>query len=192
MSQECAKIEEFGDRASETDLHASLYDRAHLKMISLMHNSMYRLLVDPNHLLKAAGLATNQTVLEVGCGPGFFTTPAAEIVGINGRLFTIDINPAAVKNVKRKITEKGLTNVDARCADVVSTGLAEETIDVAFLFGILHDLKDLDSVLLEMHRVLKQNGVLAVQKSASSEKKFAKSFHREGIVPVCRKGGENL
>ena len=50
--------------------------------IVLMHdNPLLRVILDPHKRLKEAGVPTGQTVLEVGCGPGFFTLPAAEIVG---------------------------------------------------------------------------------------------------------------
>ena len=41
-----------------------------------MHGTMYSLFMKPEKLLIPAGLKENQKVLEVGCGPGFFTIPA--------------------------------------------------------------------------------------------------------------------
>ena len=107
------KLKETTRQPDEDAVRSTLYDRLHLKMISLMHDTFYTLFVDPNKLLKIAGLAQGQNVLEVGCGPGFFTVAAAEIVGISGRLHTLDINPAAVERVKEKVSRKGLANVEA-------------------------------------------------------------------------------
>jgi ubiquinone/menaquinone biosynthesis C-methylase UbiE len=161
---------------SELTERPTLYDRLHLKMISLMHDTLYGIFVDPYRLLKSAGLSAEKTVLEVGCGPGFFTIPAAKIVGDKGHLYTIDINPAAVERVKEKVELAGMTNVDVMLASAEKTGLPDESVDVAFLFGILHSLKDPNSVLREMHRVLRKQRVLSVEKSSWSEKGLLDQF----------------
>jgi len=159
----------------------SLYDRAHLKMISIIHDSLYRVFVEPKRLLRAAGLAEGRIVLEVGCGPGFFTVPAAEMIGKTGRLFSLDINPAAVERVRNEVETKGLLNTEVMLADASKTGLPNESIDIAFLFGVLHSLKDLDSVLQEMHRIMNKDGLLAVQKTAFSEKSLLDRVTRGGL-----------
>jgi ubiquinone/menaquinone biosynthesis C-methylase UbiE len=159
----------------------TLYDRAHLKMISLIHDSSYRLFVNPKRLLVAAGLKAEQTALEVGCGPGFFTVPAAEIVGKNGHLYSLDINPAAVVHVREKVERSRLTNVEVTQVAAADTGLAAESVDVAFFFGIVHSLKELDPILGEMHRVLRKDGILAVQRSSSSEKSILNRFTKDGL-----------
>ncbi len=167
----------------------TLYDRAHLWMISLMHDGIYRLLVDPHDLLMAGGLAPGLTALEVGCGPGFFTFAAAKVLGEGGRLYSLDINPAAVEHLRREVLKRGLRNVDVFCADAAKTGLPDASVDVAFLFGVLRSLRDLDSVLAEAYRVLKPDGVLAVQKSSWSDSHLLARFTGTGIYEHLRSEG---
>ena len=40
---------------------------------------------NPEEILTAIGLKAGQTLIDIGCGEGFFTLPAARIVGPNGR-----------------------------------------------------------------------------------------------------------
>ncbi len=48
--------------------------RIAFSMIRFMHdNALLRLMVDPTRLLRDLGVRARDTVLEVGCGPGFFT-----------------------------------------------------------------------------------------------------------------------
>jgi len=165
----------------------SIYARVHFKMISFVHDTLYGLFVNPYKLLNSAGLKPGQKVLEVGCGPGFFTIPAAKIVGEKGRVYALDVNPVAVETVRRKIEEKGLKNVEVMLADASETGLPDESIDVAFLFGVIHALDDVGAVMREMHRVLKANGVLSIQKSWWSEKKLLDAVTKNGLFSFREK-----
>jgi ubiquinone/menaquinone biosynthesis C-methylase UbiE len=175
------------EQAHDPTEKPSLYDRLHLKMISLVHDTLYGWFVDPYVWLDSAGLKKGMTVLEVGCGPGFFTVPAAKIVGTSGCLYTLDINPAAVQRVRRKAQLSGLMNIETFQADACKTGLPDQSIDLAFLFGILHALKDLDTILLEMNRVLKNDGILSVQISRQSEQSLLSSFTKQGLFSFVGK-----
>jgi len=101
-------------------------------------------------------------VLEVGCGPGFFTIAAAKLVGDNGFIHVIDLHPLAIKMVEEKLRQASLTNVKASIANAANTGLPAESIDVILLFGVIHALP-LEEVLPELCRVLRPGGAVAVQ-----------------------------
>ncbi len=159
---------------------SSTYERMHFGIIRVVHETLYGLFVNPDRILTQAGLKPGQQVLEVGCGPGFFTIPAAKIVGDAGRVHALDINPAAVQHVRRKIAEERLTNVDVTLANAVETGLPDEGVDAAFLFGVIHAFRRVNTVLLEMHRVLKKNGILSIQ-SRWPEKKLLEIVGEGGL-----------
>ena len=62
-------------------------------MIEIIHdNPIMRRLRNPYKLLKAAGIQKGMKVLEVGCGPGVFTIPAAELVGEERVVYAVDIH----------------------------------------------------------------------------------------------------
>ena len=49
--------------------------------------------VTPERCLREAGVTAGQTVVDYGCGPGLFTFPAADIVGAEGKVYAVDIEP---------------------------------------------------------------------------------------------------
>ena len=165
----------------------SVYNKIHFRMMSFVHDTLYGLFLNPYKLLNAAGLKPGQKVLEVGCGPGFFTIPAAKIVGDKGKVYALDVNPVAVETVRRKIMENNLKNVKIMLADASETGLPDESIDVAFLFGVIHALKDVDAVMREMHRILKVKGILSVQKSWWSEKRLLDAVTKNNLFSFKEK-----
>ncbi len=158
----------------------SLYDKIHFKMISFMHDTLYGLFVDADKMLNDSGLDKGQTVLEVGCGPGHFTIPAANIVGNNGKIIAIDLNPFAIKKVQEKLSKQDITNVELKKIDAQETNLEDNSIDLIFVFGVLHYL-DLDKALPEFHRLLKQKGTLIVQKSRKAKKVLLEAAKRGNL-----------
>jgi demethylmenaquinone methyltransferase/2-methoxy-6-polyprenyl-1,4-benzoquinol methylase len=128
-----------------------------------MESPLRQWLHDPKKLLNGADIEPGQTVLEVGCGTGFFTLQAAEMIGEAGHLIALDPVSDYVERVAEKVREAGLKNVEVIRRDALATGLQAESIDVALLYGVLpFPTLPLDRLLPEMHRVLNPGGTLAV------------------------------
>ena len=138
--------------------------------IRLIHdNPLLPLVRNPYKLLRAAGLDQTQRIVEVGCGPGFFTVPAADMVGNQGHVYAIDINRRAIERVRRKIQKQRLENVTPLCINASKTGLSAGSCDLAFVFGLRHIAGGLEKVLLELYRILRPGGTLSLEKTKGSE-----------------------
>jgi len=61
--------------------------------------------------LRGADIQPGQTVLEVGCGTGFFTIPAAKLIGDEGCLVAMDALSDFIKQVSKKVQSADLKNV---------------------------------------------------------------------------------
>jgi ubiquinone/menaquinone biosynthesis C-methylase UbiE len=98
--------------------------------------------------------------MDIGCGSGFFTLPAARITGSNGKVYGLDIQSNAIDEVQKKAASEGLSNVEltlGRAEDVI---ICHACADVVF-FGIdLHDFEDPAKVLRNAHQMLKPDGKL--------------------------------
>jgi ubiquinone/menaquinone biosynthesis C-methylase UbiE len=152
------------------------------KIITIMHdNPILPIIRNPYKILKRSGLQPGQKVLEVGCGPGFFTIPAAKIVGTDGLIYAIDVHPLAIERVKNKIKRAGISNVNAILGNASVTGLPDQSIDLAFMFGLPHIAGGMDSVLTELYRILKSGDILAFQKSRGSKKKLVAAVENKGF-----------
>ena len=117
---------------------------------------------DPTRVLTIFGLDQGvQDLVEFGCGYGTFTLAAAGIA--TGTVYALDIEPEMVSVVKQKCAAAGISNVQAEVRDFVAagTGLADNSMDAALLFNILHHEEPV-ALMKEACRVLKPNGKLAV------------------------------
>ena len=114
----------------------------------------------PKLSLEKIGLRVGMVFMDIGCGYGFFTIPAAQIVGVEGKVFAVDVAASAIDLLKRDALVKGLKNVTA------VVGAAEETVfcsgcaDMVFYSIVLHDFKDPFKVLQNAKQMLKPSGML--------------------------------
>ena len=134
------------------------------KPAGMMMGSRFRQwLMNPVKTLRGADIQSGQTVLEVGCGTGFFTIPAAQMLGDQGRLVAMDVSSGFIEQVSKKAQRADLKNVRIVKRDALDTGLDTASIDKVLLFGVIpFPLLPLNRLLPEMYRVLKPEGTLAV------------------------------
>jgi len=113
------------------------------------------------HSIKMAALKPGQRVLDVGCGPGSLTIPAARKVGRAGHAAGIDASPEMIAVASRKAKKQGL-DIDFRVAPVESLPFEDGEFDVVLSSLMLHHLPDdlKAQGLAEILRVLKPGGRL--------------------------------
>ena len=129
----------------------------------MMGSRLRAWLMNPVKTLRGAGIEADQTVLEVGCGTGFFTIPAAKLIGDQGSLVAMDPSSGYIEQVSKKVHKADLKNVRVVRRDALDTRLDPGSIDKVLLLGVIpFPLLPLNRLLPEMHRVLKPEGTLAV------------------------------
>ncbi|MDP3878934.1 MAG: class I SAM-dependent methyltransferase [Dehalococcoidales bacterium] len=102
-----------------------------------------------------------QTLLDYGCGTGSFTVPAAKLIGSRGKVYALDYFPRQLEMVAEQSKKEGLTNMETILSSR-ETGLPDECVDVVWMCDVLHEIKERRAVLEELHRILKENGTLAL------------------------------
>jgi ubiquinone/menaquinone biosynthesis C-methylase UbiE len=100
-------------------------------------------------------------LVEIGCGYGTFTIPAAK--KINGQLYAFDIEKNMLDIADQKIIDERISNVVLEQRDILeeTTGLKDNSMDYVMLFNILHnELPEL--FFTEIFRVLKPKGKVGI------------------------------
>jgi demethylmenaquinone methyltransferase/2-methoxy-6-polyprenyl-1,4-benzoquinol methylase/phosphoethanolamine N-methyltransferase len=113
------------------------------------------------HSIAVAELQPGERVLDVGCGPGSLTIPAARSVGTEGTAAGIDASPEMIDVAVRKAKKQKL-QIDFRVAPVEALPFEDGTFDVVLSSLMLHHLPDDVKALGlgETLRVLKPGGRL--------------------------------
>ena len=108
--------------------------------------------------LVAEEVAGLEQVLEVAAGTGLVTRAVAPVVS---ELLATDYAEAMVAQLKQRVAELGLENVQTRTLDVYALD-ATERFDGVVAANVLHLVPDLDEAVAAMARVLRPGGRLVV------------------------------
>jgi ubiquinone/menaquinone biosynthesis C-methylase UbiE len=126
-----------------------------------LDNRIRRWLQNPRRLLRAY-VREGMTVLDLGCGPGFFTLGMAQMVGPSGRVIAADLQDAMLRIVKAKIRGTELENrVTLHKCDESSIGLSE-SVDFILAFYMVHEVQGLRDLFAELATILRPGGTVLV------------------------------
>ena len=109
-----------------------------------------------------AHLTPGSTVLDIGCGPGTITLGLAARVA-PGRVVGIDREPAPLTAARTGADEKGLHNLDFAVGDAYALDFADDRFDIVHAHQVLQHLTDPVAALVEMRRVCRPGGLVAVR-----------------------------
>jgi ubiquinone/menaquinone biosynthesis C-methylase UbiE len=130
------------------------------------HGKTSRDILSAEEVLEATGLKKGDVFLDAGCGDGFISIEASNRVGNHGNIYALDVYPESIEIVKQEIKDRNLQNIDVILADITDTiPLNESIIDIVLMANVLHGFVasgEVDKVMNNIVRVLKQGGIFAV------------------------------
>jgi len=155
-----------------------------------LDNFVRRLLQNPQKILKPY-VSKGMTVLDLGCGPGFFSTEIATMLGDSGKVIAADLQKGMLEKVVQKI--KG-TELEQRikvhkCQDE-RIGVTE-TVDFVLAFYMIHEVLDQDKLFEELKSILKPDGMIYIIEpkfhvSKNSFEDMIKRIEKIGFVIIDR------
>jgi ubiquinone/menaquinone biosynthesis C-methylase UbiE len=105
------------------------------------------------------------TVLEPGCGMGHFSLPLARLVGPEGKVICVDVQPRMIDGLRRRARRAGLLDrIEASVCTPEDLGLEtfRERIDLAVAIHTVHETGDAGRFLGQIAAALRPGGALLV------------------------------
>jgi len=130
----------------------------------LLLNPLRKLLENPEKILSPL-VRAGMTVLEPGCGMGYFTLPLARLVGPNGRVVAVDIQEKMLAVLSRRALKAGLSGrIDVRPARADSMPLDDLNgrVDAVAAIHMVHEMPDPEAFFGSIRHCLKGGGKLLV------------------------------
>ncbi len=113
-------------------------------------------------IVDALGLDDRERVADVGAGTGFFAELLAKAVGQNGLVWALEISPKFIEHMKERFAKAGIENIEVSESTDRSTGLAEGSIDMAFICDVYHHFEYPNDMLLSLRHALRDRGELVI------------------------------
>lgn len=137
-----------------------------------LDNAKRREMLPPEKTLIDIGLHEGDIMADVGCGIGYFTIPAAKIVGDSGYVFAMDILPEMLQDVQLKARENNSSNIDTVLTEENNLKLESDKVNFAFLSTVLHETQDKRKFLNEIKRIVSPGGKIAIVEWEKVENEF--------------------
>ena len=116
----------------------------------------------PTRALQIIGIAAGSTVADVGAGSGYFTERLARLIGPNGRVIATDIQQGMLDLIAQRVARERLSNVTLVLGEPANPRLVRESIDLALMVDVYHELGDPQTVLRHIRDALKPRGRLVL------------------------------
>ncbi|MEQ9188656.1 MAG: methyltransferase domain-containing protein [Cryomorphaceae bacterium] len=118
---------------------------------------------DAHELWRRANIGRGQSVLDLGCGPGFASFDLADIVGHEGSIIGVDRSKEYIRYALDRTKNTHISNTSFICSDFASMHLGSEQFDAAYARWVFSWVRDVDHVIAKVAASLKPGGVFAVQ-----------------------------
>jgi ubiquinone/menaquinone biosynthesis C-methylase UbiE len=126
-----------------------------------LDNMLRRLVHKPENILKPF-VKEGMTVLDMGCGPGYFTVELARLAGETGKVIAADLQQEMLNKMLRKLKSFGLEKrVEPHKCEPERTGINRK-VDFILTFWMVHEVPDQRSFIEEMKSLLNSGGKILI------------------------------
>jgi precorrin-6B methylase 2 len=119
-------------------------------------------------------LQPGMVVADIGAGSGYTTRRVAPILGSEGRVLAVDIQPQMLELIRKLPRRASDAPIEAVQSTATDAQLAPASIDLAFMVDVYHELEYPHEMLASLVRALKPNGQLV----------FVEYRAEDALVPI--------
>lgn len=135
-------------------------DQTELQRLKLQHDLWKDHLI---RLWKKAGLTAGQSVLELGCGPGFTTEDLSSYQHFKSSITAVDISEIFLSYLKKK----NIPQVTTHKSSIESLALSKKDFDFAFCRWLMIFIPDIHVAISKIGEHLKPGATFAIQEYIS-------------------------
>ncbi|MEM7455177.1 MAG: class I SAM-dependent methyltransferase [Planctomycetota bacterium] len=109
-------------------------------------------------MLVNLGLRRGMAICDMGCGVGFHTIPMAQLVGENGFVVGVDVQPEMLVALRDRAEQLGIENVIPILGSYHDPRLPPDSLDLVLMVDVYHEFSHPEEMLRAIRRSLKPDG----------------------------------
>ena len=117
---------------------------------------------DPDLGLRLLKVAKGSSVGDVGAGSGYMSLRLARLVGAEGKVYAVDVQPGMLQLLQQNAAKAKLTNVVPVLGGIDDPKLPAATLDLIIMVDVYHEFSQPQRMLQRMREALKPGGRLAL------------------------------
>jgi len=110
---------------------------------------------EPRQLVRLLGIKSGMTVADIGAGSGYYVVRLSPIVGPHGRIIAEDVVPEYLRGLRSRVRDLGLQNVVISLGEPHDPRLPANSLDIAILVHMYHEITQPYGVLYNLVPALK-------------------------------------
>lgn len=126
-----------------------------------LDNEWRRENLPPVETLEKLGLKPDDVFADIGSGIGYFTIPAAKLIG-NNSAYALDTSPEMLAEVELRSKAAGLNNIKIVKTEELDLMIPDESVSFGLMVNVIHEIVDKNQFLEESSRIIKPGGKLAI------------------------------
>ena len=147
-------------------------------------------------MLQNLGAKPGMTVCDMGCGNGFYAIQLAHLVGEQGKVLAVDIQPEMLTLLRARTEKENINNVRPVLGTVVDPGLPANQVDLILCVDVYHEFSHPEYMLRRMRKALSPQGLIVLVEFREEDplvpiKRLHKMSHQQ-IVKELRANGFQL
>lgn len=136
-------------------------------------------------MLAKLGVKPGMTACDMGCGNGFYALQMAKMVGEEGTVLGVDIQPEMLKFMSERAAEEGVTNVKPILGTLADPKLPVGVVDLILCADVYHEFSHPEQMLAAMRASLAPNGVVVLLEFREEDPKVPiKPLHKMSKAQV--------
>ena len=113
-------------------------------------------------IVAALALEPGMDVADVGAGTGFIARLMAREIGLNGKVYAVEISPQAVDYLRDAASKEGVDNLLPVLGESRSTTLNTGSVDLVLAYDAYHHFEYPEDMLASIRQALRPGGQLAI------------------------------
>lgn len=113
-------------------------------------------------MFEHADVEAGSHVADIGCHEGYLSIHLAKRVGVDGRVYSVDVRQDRLDILRVNLKSRQIGNVDVILGAYDDPKLPENTLDVVFIMDTYHEMEDYMTILEHVKKALKPGGRIII------------------------------